>query len=241
MNFNHAAHTYHEFAYIQKTVVNWAWSFFDHNLLGKSVIELGSGTGLLTEYILTRHPKSLLAVDKSLLMLDESFKRLNQFNNIHWTHADAWSLRATPVDYIFSSNLLQWTDFPLVVLQNWLKLLKNKGYAVFIFFIKGTLMELYDVLPQSNFIIWRSYQEWEYLIKTVGFNIIDSREGDSILHFQSSLELLRTLKNTGVICPNRIKYSFLREATLAYNSKYGQKEGVPSTWRYCYFLCQKDN
>jgi malonyl-CoA O-methyltransferase len=239
MNFDKAASTYHTYATIQKASIGWALDHFHSDIENKSVIELGAGTGLLTECIAKKNPLSIQAVDISLGMLQEASKRLGTISTIQWVHSDAWCFSSEPVDYLFSSHLLQWASDPMQILKKWRLLIKKNGYIFLIFFIQDTLQELYEVLPESNFLSWKSHADWCRMLISSGFYILDTHFCLTQYYFNSPKGLLKLLQKSGVTRTHTVHPIALRKAIALYSSRYSSLDGVVSTWKYCYFLCSR--
>ena len=90
-----------------------------HTAAARSIVDLGCGTGEVTEALQARWPASqITGVDNSPGMLAHARKRTAQ---IRWIEADivAWRPEA-PVDLVFSNAVLHWIDdhaalFPLLL------------------------------------------------------------------------------------------------------------------------------
>jgi len=170
-HFNHAAPSYDDAAILQKTVAERIDERLDLTTIEPQVIlDLGAGTGLLTEKLIPRYPQALLfAVDLSANMLDIAQPRLqttrwpklganfNQFlESCRLTKSIAKRQAAMPinadvyqlpfadgsVDLIVSNLMLQWCDDLDSVFAEFRRVLRPEGLVMFTSFGPDTLKEL---------------------------------------------------------------------------------------------------
>ncbi|GKT13055.1 MAG: malonyl-CoA O-methyltransferase [Thiomicrorhabdus sp.] len=170
-HFSHAAPSYDDAAILQKTVAER----IDERLAlttieTQTILDLGAGTGLLTEKVMARYPNAqLFAVDLSAAMLKQAAPRLQKprlpqlgegLN--HWlqngklTKSLAFKQGATPinadvyqlpfaensVDLIVSNLMLQWCDDLDAVFEEFRRVLRPEGLLMFTTFGPDTLKEL---------------------------------------------------------------------------------------------------
>lgn len=162
-HFDHAAVTYDEAAVLQKEVAEHLDERLD--LIAKTpetIVDLGAGTGLLTEKIHQRYPKAqVFGVDLSSKMLEKAqgkfrsnawAQRFRSFlaakTHKHqppiWINADAAALplKDASVDLIVSNLMLQWCDDLDRVFQECRRILKPEGLVLFTSLGPDTLKEL---------------------------------------------------------------------------------------------------
>ena len=157
-HFSHAAPTYDEAAILQKTVAERV----DERLAlttiePKVVVDIGAGTGLLTEKVIPRYPQAnILAIDLSLEMLKQAQQRLKKpkFNWLPesvWQTSSATTLNADAyclplkdgcVDLLVSNLMLQWCDDLDSVFAEFRRVLRPEGLIMFTTFGPDTLKEL---------------------------------------------------------------------------------------------------
>lgn len=170
-HFNHAAPSYDDAAILQKTVADRIDERLELTTIEpKTILDLGAGTGLLTEKVIKRYPNAqIFAVDLSANMLEIASPRLqaprwpnlpnklNQFlqackitKNIA-THTAAKSVNAdvyqlpfadNSVDLIVSNLMLQWCDDLDSVFTEFRRVLRQDGLLMFTTFGPDTLKEL---------------------------------------------------------------------------------------------------
>ncbi|WEJ62848.1 malonyl-ACP O-methyltransferase BioC [Thiomicrorhabdus lithotrophica] len=170
-HFNHAAPSYDDAAILQKTVAERIDERLELTTVEpKTILDLGAGTGLLTEQVIQRYPNAqLFAVDLSPSMLKMATPRfttprwpalntkVNQFlQNCKLTKALATRTAATAinadvyqlpfadnsVDLIVSNLMLQWCDDLDSVFAEFRRVLRSEGLLMFTTFGPDTLKEL---------------------------------------------------------------------------------------------------
>ena len=170
-HFNHAAPSYDEAAILQKTVAERIDERLDLiTAEANTILDLGAGTGLLTEKVIQRYPNAqIFAVDLSANMLKTAQPRLqkarwpqlgNKLNN--WLKSCALTNRLTQtkranainadvyqlpfadnsVDLIVSNLMLQWCDDLDLVFAEFRRVLRPEGLIMFTTFGPDTLKEL---------------------------------------------------------------------------------------------------
>ncbi|QCU89262.1 malonyl-ACP O-methyltransferase BioC [Thiomicrorhabdus sediminis] len=169
-HFSHAAPSYDDAAILQKTVAQRVDERLDLTTVApQTILDLGAGTGLLTEYLLQRYPQAdIFAVDLSAQMLQIAQpklqsprwpflgRRLNQWlksspvsklfyqPGVMPVSADVYQLpfADNSVDMIVSNLMLQWCDDLDAVFKEFRRVLKDNGLLMFTTFGPDTLKEL---------------------------------------------------------------------------------------------------
>ena len=154
-SFGNAATTYDEHAFLQREIVNRLFDRLDYiKLEPKRVLDLGSGTGYVSDKCRARFPKAeLIAIDLALPMLQVAKQRLPQTPALarllgrlpsqHFICGDAEKLPFAneSIDAVISSATLQWCDGELVT-KEVSRVLKPNGLFMFTTFGPDTLKEL---------------------------------------------------------------------------------------------------
>lgn len=170
-HFDHAAPSYDEAAILQKTVAERIDERLDLTTVeAKVIVDLGAGTGLLTEKVMQRYPQAkVFAVDLSYKMLEVAKSRLQtpRFTGLGNTvnqllaqckltkklftkniaipiNADAFQLPFADgsVDMLVSNMMLQWCDDLDAVFSEIRRVLKPEGLIMFTSLGPDTLKEL---------------------------------------------------------------------------------------------------
>ncbi len=157
-HFSHAAPSYDDAAILQKTVAERVDERLSLTTLQPQVIvDVGAGTGLLTEKVIQRYPQAqTIAIDLSEQMLKRAGQRL-QKPRFKWLpqslaaktaaeliNADAYALPLADgsVDILVSNLMLQWCDDLDRVFQEFRRVLRPEGLIMFTTFGPDTLKEL---------------------------------------------------------------------------------------------------
>jgi malonyl-CoA O-methyltransferase len=140
-SFNKAANTYDNAALIQKKIAH----YLDHylstiNLQTKHIIELGAGTGYLSQLVSQRYLyANLIATDCADKMLQKSAE-LNQHPHIS-CYSESLPFKDKFCDLILSNLMLQWCDIQSVFRES-MRILKPNGHFIFTTLGPNTLQEL---------------------------------------------------------------------------------------------------
>ncbi len=154
-SFGNAAASYDENACLQREIVNRLFERLDYiKLEPRRVLDLGSGTGYVSEKCRVRFSKSeLIALDLAPEMLQFARSRLphtpvlarllGQSQRQHFICGDAEKLPIAndSIDAVLSSATLQWCD-PEAVSREVARILKPTGLFMFTTFGPDTLKEL---------------------------------------------------------------------------------------------------
>lgn len=157
-HFSQAAPSYDEAAILQKTVAQRVDERLALTTLQPNVIiDVGAGTGLLTERVIQRYPQAdVLAIDLSFEMLKQARTRLKkpkfnwlphsvwQVDGASALNADAYALplESGSVDLLVSNLMLQWCDDLDSVFAEFRRVLRPEGLIMFTTFGPDTLKEL---------------------------------------------------------------------------------------------------
>lgn len=160
-HFNHAAVSYDEAAVLQKQVAAHVDERLDLiTLEPKTILDVGAGTGLLTEKLAERYPHAkLIGLDLSAQMLQQAQQRLHK-PRFTWMPKAISSLWQTPsadlinadanqlpladnsVDLIVTNLMLQWCDDLDKVFAELRRVLRPEGLIMLTTFGPDTLREL---------------------------------------------------------------------------------------------------
>lgn len=192
--FEKYSHQYDTASYAQSQAASWAAEWLEPNLAPYSAMEYGSGTGLFSQYILQSNPAHLLATDSCQKMLNlaqlkklpASFQCLN-----------AWSHQKIPVDRIYSASILHWSPNPAQTIKNWAAQLPISGKMLHVFFTKGTLTPLAEILKPLTHINWLNQTNWIKPFTSASLRILRHDCLTINQTFHSPIAALRCLQNTG--------------------------------------------
>ena len=246
-SFNRRANTYDNYAIIQKEV---AGRIFDRltgiKIQPKSILDLGCGTGSLTQKISALYPNAkIIPLDFSEEMLRICRTKVNKANFI-CADIENIPLDEPCFDLIISSLTFHWaTDLYSIFLKIH-KLLKDDGCFLFSSIGPDTLFELRGALSKidkqervNRFIDMHHYGD--ALLK-IGFSdpVVDNEK--IIVEYRSFSDVLKSLKKIGAntvekISKKRLSKNDFKTAQDAYNIY--ENSNYPVTYEVLYGLAWK--
>jgi len=224
--------SYETHSSIQKDLIRWGVPYIGKNLNNKSILELGAGTGLLTQELIKMHPKTLLATDIDINRILFAQKKGMK---AEWDLINAWNPPlGEKYDALFSSSLLHWSPNPAQTLSKWKLLLTYGGEIHALLFIDKTLNELRQCGDHLSPVNWRSSKDWVKSFENAGLNVTSIKTERRKYNFQSALQLFQFLHKTGVTQKNKVDLKNLKKIIRDYNERFLLGNGVYSTWEFCY-------
>lgn len=196
--FGASALTYDSAATVQRRVaLRLADMMAPYAKKGATVIEIGCGTGLLSERIVRdMQPSSLTLNDLSPEMIALARDRAESAGgtNVAELVADA-ELRPWPrADVVASASAVQWFTSPLSAVGKAAEALPPGGLFAVGTYGPQTFRELRGGAPSD----YPSIAEWEAELRRQGFEILESETDTQAQDFQSRTALLRMVALTGV-------------------------------------------
>ena len=190
--FSRASSTYDSFSHVQQEVNGLLMERLPAASYRK-VLEIGCGTGALTERLVsTFQVERLLAVDLSLSMIEVAARRLSASDSIHFVCCDAERLplkAGTRFDLMITASAMQWfTRFRSSLRELVKNHLETGGHFSACFFGRDSLPELSDSLS-------RSFPERDTRISTSFFPVY-KRDLSGLDQFFSRLRIERKVIKT---------------------------------------------
>lgn len=146
LGFERAAATYDANAVLQREIGERLTERLDLiRMQPETVLDLGCGTGFITEHLLKRYKKArVVGVDLAYSMVQKTCKRGGWFRKPQGVCADAAHLPFRPqsADMLISSLMLQWCNDLPAVFREFVQVLKPDGLLMFASFGPDTLKEL---------------------------------------------------------------------------------------------------
>jgi len=142
--FSAAASTYDRHASAQRAAADEVVKLLAEIPPPGHVLEIGCGTGILTERITVAFPSArICAQDTATAMLEQARSRVGESDRLDWTSSEIDTIDTSdPFDLVVSSSTLHWM-LPLSrTFQEIAALLSEKGHLVFTIMLAGTLREL---------------------------------------------------------------------------------------------------
>ncbi|MCG9682696.1 malonyl-ACP O-methyltransferase BioC [Vibrio sp. Isolate23] len=240
--FGKAANTYDSHAAFQREVGERLLERLPQNLFGKTVLDLGCGTGYFSEKLRERGAL-VICCDLSQQMLNKAKERCGS-ERVKYQQADAESLpfRDSSVDYVFSSLALQWCENLSLPLREMRRVIKPQGKAYFSTLLDGSLKELKCAWREID-----SYQHVNDFISSNQVKIALAQSGNQNHHldlptmtvwYDTAFALMRDLKGIGANHVNGRSHGLTSRSTLlqverAYRQFKNHQGLLPATYQVC--------
>lgn len=269
--FNRSASAYDSHAHAQRRMAEWLAGSLEglRNKIGYAkpdLLEIGCGTGALTERLLRDHPDaSLLAIDMAPAMLEEARKRVvavsagNTERQPRFILADVekWAATATAAsqDIIVSSACFQWMGDPAETIRRLGAVLRPGGLLLFTTFGPQTFRELHRSFeyayrsagrePQRHGLSFPSADRWQTMLREAGFQAISVEQTVHSQSYRSAKDFLHAVKAVGAsaseasACPGLGSRRLFDAMFAYYEDRYGIPEGVKATYELYLFAARK--
>lgn len=180
-----------------------------------SMLEIGCGTGILTEIVRVEWPSSsITAIDIAPSMIEAAERRvrsMDQPGHIRFLLADveAWAAEAPPAsfDLIISSACFQWLRKPQETLGLLRRLLRPGGLLAFTTFGPDTFRELHESFqdayriremePQRHGLTFQTAEEWQLQLREAGFTSLKYERSIEKESYASVRDFLHSVKAVG--------------------------------------------
>jgi malonyl-CoA O-methyltransferase len=150
-HFNRGAKTYDSAAAVQIKIANRLAARLQ-NIEAKQILEIGCGTGLLSQQLLAAFPKaSILLTDISSSMIEICDKRFAEYSQIKSTCMDGENLKLdSSFDLMTSSMAMHWFQNFERSINQLIQRLKPGGRLVFSMLAENSLREWREMCKQFN-------------------------------------------------------------------------------------------
>ena len=251
--FDAAAATYDKHAAIQWFVARrLLWEIEKGPMPGR-ILEIGCGTGLLTEQLRERFPAAEVhALDLSPAMVAHARSRWRGAARVRWHVADVRRYQpAGHFDLIVSSCALHWVEPLAPVFRKIIRWLTPRGRFFAAIMLRGTLAELHAsrrrVAPQKPVLhTLPSFPTIAAYARRVGFATLTARRHKALVSLPSARALLTMLHEQGLtggpIAGNGrpLTRHELQQLVNDYEHNYpSRRGGVRATFRVAYLAARK--
>lgn len=250
-HFSSHANEYNRYAQVQQRVVRRLVDLLASSP-GKLTqgLEVGSGTGLLSQRFCGFFPESKLVMsDIAHGMSCQSQKALPE---VPVCDADALALpfASDSFDFLISSSVYQWVDDLPVAFSEALRVLQAEGLFGLALFGERTLYELrsshQQALPRRESHV-QTFPTLESVEKALGDDFVVEKllSEDEVEWHADVPDLLRNLKRIGAQnASTRKPQGLASRRTMkamfeCYQKEYGENRGVPATYQVIYLLARK--
>jgi malonyl-CoA O-methyltransferase len=250
--FAAAAQTYHEESVLQRAVAEeLADSMLPRDGID-SILEIGCGTGFLTELLRGRFPYAHIdAVDIARPMIDLARARIGECGRVRWHAADARHFRLDrDFPLIVSSSALHWMAPLSGTVKRLAGMLRPGGCFASALMTEGTLGELHaareDLFPDKTApVCLPSAEEFLGAIAEAGLRILGSRQQVVREHYDSAHAFFLSLNRQGVTGAANSGRKLLNRTELRkligyYDRKFAAPSGgVLATYRILYITAKR--
>ncbi|SFI60388.1 malonyl-ACP O-methyltransferase BioC [Thermoflavimicrobium dichotomicum] len=209
--FNRAAFTYDEHAVIQRRMAyQLLWQLRNSAWCGQHILEIGCGTGYLTQLLLDYYPEvKITAVDLADNMVQLAREKVSPLSRVQFIVEDAEEMewKENSFDLIISNATIHWFQSPLKAIRKWRKALTTQGALLLSTYGPDTLQELADlfrkvendmgVVPGVHILPFYPSDIWEGFFRQGGYADVDSKEKWLRQLYPSCRDFLYTIKATG--------------------------------------------
>lgn len=227
MRFDVCADSYDEYARAQQVFARRV-ARFAQVTAPAAILELGAGTGALTEALCQFQDVTLVAADISAAMMEVGRQRAP---GASWIFIDAFREPIPGADLQISSGLLQWAEDPVSVLEKWRKGVRGGGRMIHAFPCEPCLHEWRKLIPESP-LRWRTQEEWLEVFRGAALQVKRKEVWTEVCHFDSAITMLRSLHRSGVTGAPQVSTGRLRRALREYENLYRTANGVFASWTW---------
>lgn len=248
LHFERAAETYDTSAVLQKEIAKRLAERLDYiKHTPKTVLDVGSGTGFVTQDLLKRYPKSsVIALDLAISMARKSKQQGGWFRKPLAVCADAEQLPIKPdsIELLISSLMLQWSNDLKQTFTGFHSVLAPNGLLLFSSFGPETLHEMreswavVDNVPHtSNFLDMHDFGD--ALLQAGFINPVMDMEMITMT-YANVRQLMRDIKQIGASNTHSDRHKGLmgKDKLKAFEEAYEQFKTsdnlYPATWEIIY-------
>lgn len=240
--FGKAASTYDAHAQFQRDVGHRLLGFLPEDLSGKTVLDVGCGTGYFSQQLRQRGAE-VICFDLSEQMLAAAKTRCGE-HNVTYQQGDAECLpfESDSVDFVFSSLALQWCEDLSVPLREMRRVVKPSGQICFSTLLDGSLCELKQAWLEID-----GYQHVNDFIATNQVKVALAQSGcvnhrldlpTITLWYESAFSLMKDLKGIGANhVSGRSQGLTSRKSLLQVEQSYQKFKNhqglLPATYQVC--------
>lgn len=249
---------YDQHAHVQRSMADrLAQSLLDVRADGRNILEIGCGTGALTEILLHTWSSSVsitaLDIAPAMIKVAEHRVRSSGWNEIDAGNSLSSRLRflvgdvetwvddvpSASFDLIVSNACFQWLNHPRQTLGHLRRILRPGGRLVFTTFGPDTFHELHEsfqevyrasgIEPQRHGLTFQSRAQWKEWLIEAGFSHIQVEREVRKETYTSVREFLYSVKAMGASTSEAIAWQGLstRRLFAKMYEEYEEKFGIP--------------
>jgi malonyl-CoA O-methyltransferase len=253
-NFARRASSYDRHAGMQRLMAHGLLAMAGERLaLARRILEIGCGTGYLTELLKRANPAArLISLDLDADLVAAARRRLGPAAGVEWLVADGEGPFRGEYDLIIANATFQWFTCPAETLAAYYRNLAPGGVLAFSTLGPGTFHELADALAQAAGKLhltapaipaqgFGDRETWAALLAQAGFPRVQTARKVVTAPFPSVPEFLKALQATGATNPRPGPLSprLLAALISTYQSIYGQDGAIPVSYEMIWAVTRK--
>jgi malonyl-CoA O-methyltransferase len=223
-------------------------------LLARRILEVGCGTGHVTELLRQANPHAaLVALDLEVSLLQRARSRLGRDTGVQFVAADGESFTGGSYDLIVSNSVFQWFILPEETMREYYRMLRPGGCLAFAILGPATFQELAASFqeaagalplaesPEVAAVSFSSEEKWQRFLANAGFQEVAlQREVRTETH-PTVQDFLRALQATGATnpTPRPLSPRLFRHMANIYHEAYGMNGSIPVTYEVIWAFAQK--
>lgn len=220
----------------------------------RSILEIGCGTGYLTQLLRQANPSAtLIALDLDLSLLKIARRRLAGDADIHFVAADGEAFSGGSYDLIIANSVFQWFSRPRETLQEYHRLLGPGGCLAFSTLGPATFRELDTALrraagnqpwPESPGVVALSFsgkERWQRFLSQAGFQEVLVQQEEYTETHPTVQDFLRALQGTGATnpAPRPLSPRLFRHMAAIYHQAFEVDGFIPVTYEVIWAWAHK--
>lgn len=240
--FRRSIESYDDNAYAQKAIIRRLMTLLEEyfSLSAARILEIGCGTGLLTEQIQSEWKDCELIIND---LVDEMCSRTASRCRLPATHCVAGDIESVSLtgDFglVVSASTFQWLASPEQTFARLAQHLQPDGWLIFSTFGEDNFRELRSITGSG--LVYRSIRQMIRLLSS-HFDVLHTEEEHCVLEFNDPLEILKHVKRTGVNATHSGQSwtrGRLNDFAEEYTGRFLKDGQYPLTYHPLYFVCRK--
>jgi len=251
-HFSRAARSYNAWSEPQQRMAERLMASLDAIERPESILDIGCGTGILTECLDSAYPNSrITAIDIAGGMIDECRRKWGKSKRVAFVVADAESLDLDEkFDLIVSNSCFQWLSNLQGAMQRIADHLRPSGLLAFSATTRGTLQELwssYAIATSGNAAGHRlpDLEDYVRAVVRAELTVETAREETIVLTYDKPKDVMDSVRGIGATRAaarmeaglNRSQLKAVIETYLKHFST--EDEGVACTYRVAYVRARR--
>lgn len=159
-------------------------------MAGETIVDIGTGTGVMLPYLLNLNPKSLWAVDLSPVMLQKVKEKYGASKKLRTIQAEAENLPFPDccVKFLLCNGVYPHFSNKPRALGEFFRVLKNDGILIINHFIGRAAINKIHSQAEAQILrtdLLESAVEVGKLVKEAGFRIIEEKDTDELFRIKA--------------------------------------------------------